>query len=109
MLRPADCKLEQPPFWVVQLRLVNVGVRVRRGSDATGALFRPLFKHQDANNAVASTEALSSVAKATTADAVYKPVRAYSGALGFEVGAHSLRATAATNALDHLADIAKVH
>ena len=30
------------------------------------------------------------------------------GALGFEIGAHALRATAATNALDHQADIAKV-
>jgi len=32
----------------------------------------------------------------------------YSALLGFEIGAHSLRATAATNALDHEADIAKV-
>jgi hypothetical protein len=32
----------------------------------------------------------------------------YSAALGFEIGAHALRATAATNALDHQADIAKV-
>jgi len=28
--------------------------------------------------------------------------------LGFTIGAHALRATAATNALDHQADIAKV-
>jgi integrase/recombinase XerD len=35
-------------------------------------------------------------------------VRAYSAQLGFEIGAHALRATAATNALDHQADIAKV-
>ena len=35
-------------------------------------------------------------------------MRAYSGALGFEIGAHALRATAATNALDYHADIAKV-
>ena len=46
--------------------------------------------------------------KAITPDGIYKVVRAYSGALGFEIGAHSLRATAATNALDHQADIAKV-
>ena len=46
--------------------------------------------------------------KAITADAVYKIVRGYSKALGFEIGAHSLRATAATNALRHQADIAKV-
>ena len=31
-----------------------------------------------------------------------------SGAFGFKIGAHALRATAATNALDHQADIAKV-
>jgi integrase/recombinase XerD len=35
-------------------------------------------------------------------------VRRYSGQLGFLIGAHALRATAATNALDHQADIAKV-
>lgn len=45
---------------------------------------------------------------AITADAVYKLVRGYSRRLGFEIGAHALRATAATNALDHEADIAKV-
>ncbi len=43
-----------------------------------------------------------------TPDAVYKLVKAYSAELGFEIGAHALRATAATNALDHQADIAKV-
>ena len=43
-----------------------------------------------------------------TPDAIYKLVREYSATLGFEIGAHSLRATAATNALDHGADIAKV-
>jgi len=46
--------------------------------------------------------------RAITADGIYKLVRFYSAALGFEIGAHSLRATAATNALDHQADIAKV-
>jgi integrase/recombinase XerD len=40
-----------------------------------------------------------------TADGVYKIVLAYSGKLGFEIGVHSLLATAATNALDHQADI----
>src|ERR1700677_1253839 len=43
-----------------------------------------------------------------TADGVYRLVRRYSGQLGFLIGAHALRATAATNALDHQADIAKV-
>jgi site-specific recombinase XerC len=36
------------------------------------------------------------------------PIWGYSGALGFEIGAHALRTTAATNALDNQADIAKV-
>jgi integrase len=45
---------------------------------------------------------------AITADGVYRLVRRYSGPLGFLIGAHALRATAATNALDHQADIAKV-
>lgn len=35
-------------------------------------------------------------------------MRAYSAALSFQVGVHALRATAATNALDHQSDIAKV-
>jgi len=50
--------------------------------------------------------------KAMTADGVYKVVRKYTNAVGLKVedgfGVHSLRATAATNALDHEADIAKV-
>ena len=79
-----------------------------RGSDAAGALFRPLRKRRDTSGPVAGTEAVASVGKSITADAVYKIVRGYSGALGFEIGAHALRATAATNALDHQADIAKV-
>jgi len=70
--------------------------RAGHGSDDTGALFRPV-----SNNA-------KNGGKAITPDGVYKLVRAYSGRLGFEIGAHSLRATAATNALDHQADIAKV-
>ncbi|HXC14341.1 MAG TPA: tyrosine-type recombinase/integrase [Stellaceae bacterium] len=67
------------------------------GTDDNGALFRPVRNNR--------TRRLD---KALTPDAVYKLVRAYSAALGFEIGAHALRATAATNALDHQADIAKV-
>ena len=67
------------------------------GGDEAGGLFRPLH-HGRKEGATAPI----------TADAVYKIVRAYSGALGFQVGAHSLRATAATNALENGADIAKV-
>ena len=67
------------------------------GAEDAGALFRPLHNNR-----------ADGLARAITPDAVYKIVRAYSGALGFQIGAHALRATAATNALDHQADIAKV-
>jgi integrase/recombinase XerD len=67
------------------------------GADEQGALFRPVK-----NNSTGKLD------EAITPDGIYKLVRAYSAALGFEIGAHSLRATAATNALDHEADIAKV-
>jgi len=67
------------------------------GTDENGALFRPIR-----NNRTGRSE------RAITGDGIYKLVRAYSALLGFEIGAHALRATAATNALDHQADIAKV-
>ena len=67
------------------------------GEDENGALFRPRK-----NNRTGRLE------KALSPDAIYKIVRRYSADLGFEIGAHALRATAATNALDHQADIAKV-
>jgi integrase/recombinase XerD len=67
------------------------------GEDDAGALFRPVR-----NNTTGKLD------KAITPDGIYKLVRAYSAALGFQIGAHALRATAATNALDHQADIAKV-
>jgi integrase/recombinase XerD len=67
------------------------------GADDTGALFRPLRNSRGGSRK-----------KAITPDGVYKLVRQYSAKLGFEIGAHALRATAATNALDHNADIAKV-
>jgi integrase/recombinase XerD len=67
------------------------------GADDAGALFRPLR-----NNRTGGLQ------RAITPDGIYKLVRKYSGAVGKQVGAHALRATAATNALDHEADIAKV-
>jgi integrase/recombinase XerD len=70
---------------------------VGHGEDEAGALFRPVR-----NNTTGRLD------KAITPDGIYKLVRAYSAALGFQIGAHALRATAATNALDHQADIAKV-
>jgi integrase/recombinase XerD len=67
------------------------------GEDENGALFRPRK-----NNRTGRLE------KALSPDAIYKIVRRYSAALGYEIGVHALRATAATNALDNQADIAKV-
>jgi integrase/recombinase XerD len=46
--------------------------------------------------------------KASTADGVYRIVREYSALLSFEIDAHALSATAATNALDHGAGSAKI-
>jgi site-specific recombinase XerD len=67
------------------------------GRDTEGALFRPLPQKRYRGRW-----------KSITPDGVYKLVRDYSARLGFEIGAHALRATAATNALDHKAEIAKV-
>jgi site-specific recombinase XerD len=67
------------------------------GPDENGALFRPVRDNRTGR-----------LERAITADGVYRLVRAYSAELGFEIGAHALRATAATNALDHQADIVKV-
>jgi site-specific recombinase XerD len=64
------------------------------------ALFRPVK-----NNTGGTVEG------AVTADGIYKMVKYYAKRVGVNIegfGAHSLRATAATNALDHEADIAKV-
>jgi len=67
------------------------------GNEVSGSLFRPLHRSR-----------AEGVAQAITPDGLYKIIRGYSSALGFRIGAHALRATAATNALDHQADIAKV-
>lgn len=65
--------------------------------DTDGALFRPL------KNSVSGD-----LEQAITPDGVYKLVRGYAKRIGAEIGAHALRATAATNALEHEADISKV-
>jgi hypothetical protein len=68
--------------------------------DLAGALFRPVK-----NNTGRTMEG------AITADGIYKMMQHYAERVGVNIegfGAHSLRATAATNALDHEADIAKV-
>ena len=67
------------------------------GGDAGGALFRPLRNSRG-----------SGMEKAITPDGVYRLVRQYSATLGEKIRVHSLRATAATNALNHDADLAKV-
>lgn len=74
---------------------------VGHGSDPAAPLFRPVR-----NNLTGTLDA------PMTTHGVYKLVRAYARAIGIGdvegVGVHALRATAATNALDHEADIAKV-
>ena len=71
------------------------------GEDANGALFRSV-----------SNNGAKNPSKALTANGVYVSVVChYAKAVGINVegfGPHALRATAATNALDHEADIAKV-
>jgi len=67
--------------------------------DAQGALFRPV-----SNNTRASAAAM-------TPDGVYKMLAGYAASVKINVagfGPHALRATAATNALENEADIAKV-
>jgi site-specific recombinase XerD len=69
--------------------------------DAEGPLFRPL-RNRSSN---AGTRA------ALTTDSLWRIVMSYAGRVGITVasfGPHSLRATAATNALEHGADIAAV-
>ncbi|BAN36922.1 site-specific recombinase XerD (plasmid) [Sulfuricella denitrificans skB26] len=68
--------------------------------DAQGALFRPIRNtmHSDKRASI-------------TADGIYKMLAGYAAGLSMDVagfGPHALRATAATNALEHEADIAKV-
>lgn len=86
-----------PLHGIAQDLIEDYLTRSGHGDDAAGALFRPLRDSRGGGRK-----------KAITPDGVYKLVREYSALLGFEIGAHALRATAATNALDHDADIAKV-
>ncbi len=70
------------------------------GEEKKTPLFRPVR-----NNRTGTLE------KAMTGDGIYKMVKDYSAVAGIEVDGlclHALRATAATNALDHDSDIAKV-
>lgn len=65
--------------------------------DKEGALFRPIRNNRT-----------GTVNRPLSTDGVYKIVRAYSAKLGLSSSPHVARATAATNALDNGADIAKV-
>lgn len=67
------------------------------GRSGRPALFRPI-----SNNRAGKLD------DTITPDGVCTRVRRYALALGVKIGAQPLRATAATNALDHDADIAKV-
>jgi site-specific recombinase XerD len=71
------------------------------GQDPSAPLFRPVR-----NNLTGTLE------EPMTTDGVYKVVQYYARKIGIgdieRLGVHALRATAATNALDHEADIAKV-
>jgi integrase len=70
------------------------------GGEPAAPLFQPVKRRQGTTRAAA-----------ITADGVYKVVLAYAAQAKIAIdgfGVHSLRATAATNALEHEADIAKV-
>jgi integrase/recombinase XerD len=71
------------------------------GQDGDSPLFRPV--KNNVNHRIDS---------ALTADGVYKLLQVYAEKIGLSgierLGVHALRATAATNALDHQADVAKV-
>ena len=69
----------------------------QRWDRKNGALFRPIRNNRNAR-----------LDKAITPNGIYTLVRTYSAQLGFKIRPHGLRATAATNALDHQVDIAKV-
>jgi len=65
--------------------------------EKSGALFRPLRNNRTGE-----------LVRTLSGDGIYKLVRGYAKKLGVAIGVHALRATAATNALEHEADIAKV-
>jgi integrase/recombinase XerD len=74
--------------------------------DREGPLFLRVFRVRKGPAGRGSLTARTP-ARSITPDGVYKLVP-YRSAVEFEIGVHALRATAATNPLDHQADIAKV-
>ena len=96
---------------IVYTRRVRIGIatRVSTPSCVTSWLRRAAGSRGVLHLRVHGTG--GTVEGAITADGVYKMVQHYATRVGVNLegfGAHSLRATAATNALDHEADIAKV-
>jgi site-specific recombinase XerD len=94
-------KLRYPPVHPKALALVQDYLDASgHGADAKGALFRPMRRPD------------GKLEKPLTSDSVYRNVvMHYAKHIGISIeafGPHSLRATAATNALEHGADIAKV-
>jgi len=94
-------KLRYVPLHPGSAEVIDAYLRTAgHGVDKQGALFRPV-KNNTHRNGHASI----------TPDGVYKMLAGYAASLKIAVagfGPHALRATAATNALDHEADIAKV-
>jgi len=65
--------------------------------DKSAALFRPIRNNRT-----------GALVRMLSGDGIYKLVRGCAKKLGVMIGVHALRATAATNALEHETDIAKV-
>lgn len=95
-------KLRYVPTHTHSLRLVAEYLEVAgHGEDSEGALFRPIQATRAGQNTTALT------AGGIYSQVVVKYMRQV-GITGENMGPHALRATAATSALEHAADIAKV-
>jgi site-specific recombinase XerD len=101
---------------VLHLRIHGKGNKLRylplhAGSAERIHTYLEVAGHGETPNAPLFQPARRKTHAALTADGVYKIVLAYAAQAQIEVqgfGVHSLRATAATNALEHEADIARV-
>ncbi|HEX7911978.1 MAG TPA: tyrosine-type recombinase/integrase [Paraburkholderia sp.] len=101
---------------VLHLRIHGKGNKLRylplhAGSAERIQAYLEVAGHGETPNAPLFQPARRKTNAALTADGVYKVVLAYAAVAKIEVqgfGVHSLRATAATNALEHEADIARV-
>lgn len=94
-------KIRNVPAHPMAQRLVHEYLEeAGHGRDKKGSLFRPVRNNYS-----------KTLAKALHPDSVYKILKAYAADVGIDTdhfSPHSLRATAATNALDHEADISRV-